>query len=365
MQFQHIQSSVIQLYSQFARKKGEELYDESKTYHIHPKNRAYVWDEKMEEKLLSSILEGYVIPPITCIVKPNDRREIIDGGNRMTVFTKIIDRMKENEKNGIKCSEEDKFKIYTYSITVTEIRNATSVQIGELFQRLNMNKKATDGQLYYMSSDESCLVLEAIAFMERYPIRERCINIFSDAFTRDDTKNRTMLANIVGIISGTLYGIQYIRPCFDKQLEHVENLSMPIDRELFIQRFEIILQIFESVIAEFPKIKPKQKRENIEIGIYIGPILYDMHQTQFTNNAEIMDIWKRYILNSYTNEDVKKIIKIRGHLNTNPDKLAKQSYLIHTFVKEDRICSDEELKTIKHISSSENREDEDDYEENA
>jgi hypothetical protein len=213
-----------------------------------------------------------------------------------------------------------------------------------------------------MSQDDSTLIQEAIAFMTdvNYPLRERCIKVFTDFYTKEDTDSAKRLENVVGIISGTLYGVRFITTSFDKQEQHVENKA-PIDRNLLCKHFDIVLKIFEIANDTLPLDKKKEKKEQFTLGNLIGAILYDIHQKY--EESDIIYKWSNYILQVRQRiENAKEACHLKGAQNLNPDKLAKKSYRVQMFLQERRLVSEDELKNIKHKYSLSEDEDEDEDE---
>ena len=271
-------TTIGHIVKNFAGRKDWDDYDPTKLIHIHKRNRAFVWTPEMVEKLLDTIMKGYVILPLICcsiICDGVERREIMDGGNRLTAFALILN----NKVRARVLTQEEQITVLSFPITLIIMYNMTSHQIREQFRRLNTCKRATAGQLYQMSQDDSPLIQEAIAFMTdiNYPLRERCIKIFTDYYTKEDTDSAKRLENVVGIISGALNGVCYITTSFDKQEKYVEDKN-PINRDLLCKLLDIMLRIFEIVNETFPLEKKKDKKEQITLGKLIGVILYDIHQ---------------------------------------------------------------------------------------
>jgi hypothetical protein len=355
-------TTIGYLVKNFAGRKDWINYDPTKLIHIHKRNRAFVWITEMVEKLLDTIIKGYVILPLVCcsvICDGVERREIMDGGNRLTAFALIL-----NDKVRV-LTPEEKVIVLSFPITLIIMYNMSSQQIREQFRRLNTCKRATSGQLYQMSQDDSTLIQEAIAFMTdvNYPLRERCIKVFTDFYTKEDTDSAKRLENVVGIISGTLYGVRFITTSFDKQEQHVENKA-PIDRNLLCKHFDIVLKIFEIANDTLPLDKKKEKKEQFTLGNLIGAILYDIHQKY--EESDIIYKWSNYILQVRQRiENAKEACELKGAQNLNPDKLAKKSYRVQMFLQERRLVSEDELKNIKHKSSLSEDEDEDEEEEDS
>jgi hypothetical protein len=342
---ENIQTTIHSLNMDFAgRSDMLPDYDESKPIHIHRRNRAFVWNRKMQEDCLDSILKGYYIPPIICcshIINGTERRDIMEGGNRTTTFRKIL-RGEVRE-----LTEIERNKVCAHPITMVILRNLTIAQQREMFRRLNKNIKVSDGQLYAMSEEDSPLVREAVCVLNdpSYPIRDRIANVFGSPI--DDNNGKKQLENMIAIVSGSLNGIEYITKSFDRQEEKVE-CQEPINRAEFIKTFGIVLDIFEAANREFPLTNKKTIRTQLTTGKYIGAILYDIHTCE-TEISIVVEKWKKYI--GMVRREVKyakEAIIMPGAQNINPDKLKRISHKVTTFLNENRIMSEEEVKSIKH-----------------
>jgi hypothetical protein len=179
---ENIQTTISQINNDFSGREGDLDYTSDSLVHIHRRNRPYVWNKDMQENLIDSIIHGYYIPPIICcsrIVDGRERREVMEGGNRMTTFRRIL------RGDVRELTTEERQRIESHPITIVVMRNLTAKAQRIMFRRLNKNVKVSDGQLYAMSVDDSPLVREAIAFLDNddYPLR----NMISEHFF--DTRN--------------------------------------------------------------------------------------------------------------------------------------------------------------------------------
>jgi len=341
-------TTVHDLIADFAGRFGTTYYDESKLVHIHRRNRPFVWNHKMQTNLLDSILKGYYVPPIICCYK-NGRQYVMEGGNRITTLQRILQGAVRD------LSEEDILKVRVFSISVVVMRNLTPQQEREMFRRLNKSIKVSDGQLFAMSEDDSPLVREALDFLNAvdYPLRARITETFCDTINKDND-GRTLLANTVAIISGALFGVQYITKSFDRLEQHVENQT-PIPRNRIVQVIGTILAIFESANNEEPLTDRKKKRKQFTVGYIIGAMLYDI-----LTSTDVSDKWRSYIVAVRRGADyASEAVEIKGAQNNSPDKLKKICYRVEVFINENRLATDEELRLVKHIHSDSASEDDD------
>ena len=344
-------TTVHDLIADFAGRFGTPHYDESKLVHIHRRNRPFVWNHKMQTNLLDSILKGYYVPPIICCYK-NGRQYVMEGGNRITTLQRILQGAVRD------LSEEDILKVRVFSISIVVMRNLTPQQEREMFRRLNKSIKVSDGQLFAMSEDDSPLVREALDFLNAvdYPLRARITETFCDTINKDND-GRTLLANTVAIISGALFGVQYITKSFDRLEQHVENQT-PIPRNRIVQVIGTILAIFESANNEEPLTDRKKKRKQFTVGYIIGAMLYDILTS--TEITAVSDKWRSYIVAVRRGADyASEAVEIKGAQNNSPDKLKKICYRVEVFINENRLATDEELRLVKHIHSDSVSEDDD------
>jgi hypothetical protein len=344
-----IQTTIYALNNDFAGRRNDPNFDEKKSIHIHRRNRAYVWKKDNQERFKDSILKGYYINPIICssyIVDGIERREVMDGGNRITTISRIL----KGEVGPL--TEQERNIINSYTITLVVMRGLTNFQQREMFCRLNKNIKVTDGQLYEMS-DDSPLVVEAINLLNNpnYPLRSRLIATFTDAYNKDND-GKTNLENAVAIVSGALNGVEYITKSFSRQEHLIESMD-PIDRMKVVTTIGNILDIFDAVEKIIPLTSKPKKKVQWTIGKFIGAILYDIIVYN-DNIQEIKKKWIKYFVKSrnfVSNAD--DAIKIGSAQNLTPDKLKRISYKVQIFIDEERLVSDEDIKKIKHNSEQE------------
>jgi hypothetical protein len=346
---ENIQFTIEQLNEDFAGRTNLSNYDPTKTVHIHRRNRAYVWSREMQLKLLDSILKGYPIPPLYCcskIEEGSERRYVMEGGNRITTFRKILNNEVRND-----LTPEELRKVCCFPITLVVMRNLTSNQQREMFRRLNKNIKVSDGQLYAMSEEDSPIVQEALALLNdpSYPLRATITDVFFDTVGKDNDRKQN-LENAIAIVSGAYHGVTSITKSFPRQESNVESQA-PIDRSRIINLLTVAFGVFKLADTEFPLQEKAKKKSQFTIGNFLGAILYDL----LTNPElveEITNKWKNYIVLVRRNvEYASDAIDIKGAQNINPDKLKKKSYKVDVFMKEQRIASEEEIKSVKHIYS--------------
>lgn len=331
----YLTTTIYDLNNDFAGRIGSDGYDGSKRYHIHRRNRAYVWTDDMRRKLLDSILNGYYIPPIIC-AEIDGKRQILDGGNRITTFRIILEKDVPNLDTKLKQKT-----VENKQIQVVVMKNLTHADIREQFRRLNKNVKVTSGHLYAMSMDDSPLVKEAISLLEdaSHPLRDIITRNFFDTSSQSekdkDEKSRRNLENAVALISGSLYGKDFITKSFDRQEEKI-NLS--VDRERVVYVLGEVFGIFDKVSAIVPLTDGRRPRGQWPIGKYMAFILYDL--LEHPEAAE--QKWIDYLVKVRKNEPyAEQASEVKGAQNLNESKLKKVSRRVSFYLKEGRLPIDE------------------------
>ena len=270
---ENIQTTISQLNRDFSGRRESPDYDEHKLVHIHRRNRPFVWNRDMQVKLLDSILKGYYIPPIICssrIVGFAERREVMEGGNRVTTFRKIL----SEEVRPL--TPQERQRVEAHPITVVVMRGLTAQDQRIMFRRLNKNVKVSDGQLYSMSEEDSPLVQEALAFLndDHYPLRDKITTHFFD--TRNaDNDGKSHLENVIALLSGAMYGVNFITKSYNIQEPKIESQEL-IDRATIVEVLDSILEIFTMADQQHPLQDGRKRRGQWSVGKWLGAMMYDI-----------------------------------------------------------------------------------------
>lgn len=348
---ENIQTTISALDGDFSGRTGSLDYDEQKPIHIHRRNRAFVWNTQMQIALLDSILKGYYIPPIICgsrIISTGptsgyiERREVMEGGNRITTFRRIL----RNEVREL--TPEERRMVESHPITLVVMRNLTSKQTREMFRRLNKNVKVSDGQLYSMSEEDSPLVREALALLndDDYPLRTQTTEHFFDTRHRDNDR-KANLENAIALVSGAVNGPTFITKVFAKQEEHVETQT-PIDQNQVVAILGYVFDVFRQANAIMNLTDGRKKKSQWTVGNYLGVILYDILMN-LGSIPQIQHKWATYIGRVRTeHEHATEAIVVSGAQNLNVDKLKRMSTKVGVYIQENRIMTKDELDAIRH-----------------
>ena len=340
---ENIQTTVSQLNREFAGRLNHDGYKPDNLIHIHRRNRAFVWNKQMQEKMLDSILKGYYVPPIISVqyvINNRVRREVMEGGNRITTFRMIL-----TDKVRV-LTPEERSRVESHPITLVVLQNLSSAEQREMFRRLNKNVKVSDGQLDAMSEDDSPLVKEAMAFLndDDYPLRELITTHFFD--TRNaDNDGKKHLENAIALISGALYGRHSITRSFSHQEDNV-NSQEAIPRARIVDTLRPVFDIFTRA-NEIESLTNKTKlRGQWSVGKWIGVMLYDV----LANPSEIgavQEKWVRYLVRVRRNKaGAEDATKLSGAQNLTATRYKRISTKVDIYLRDKRIAADEELNDI-------------------
>lgn len=319
-------------------------YAPDRLIHIHRRNRAYVWSAKMQLDCLDSILKGYYIPPIICssaIVDGMERREVMEGGNRITTFARILEGLVRE------LTPEERRQVEAYPITLVVMRNLTPEQQRQMFRRLNKSVKVSDGQLFAMSEDDSPLVREAYALLEedQHPLRAAITELFFDTRGKDSS-SKSLLSNAMALISGALHGVEFITKSFDRQERWVGSQET-VDRAYVVEMLNRVFEVFRLANARFPVTDKRIKKGQFTVGKWMGVILYDLLSYP-DQTRQIQDKWAAYIVR-IRREDSNALTlqsqRIWG-ANLTRERHRFVSILVDIFLRDNRIASKEELMRV-------------------
>jgi hypothetical protein len=344
-----IQTTIGALNSQFAGREGDIDYKATNLVHIHRRQRPYVWNQEMQSILLDSIITGYYIPPIIsssvyehccCDNKIREKREVLDGGNRITTFRRIL--------NGYirELTDAERTTILSFPITFVVMRGMTNKEQCTMFRRLNKNIKVSDGQLYAMS-DDSLLVKEALALLndENYPLRRLILEHFDPPGS--DNNGRKNLENAVALVSGALNGPHYITKSYNIQEEKVESQE-PIDRNIIIDILSTVFHIFTLANQVLPLTDRRKLKSQWSVGKWLGAMLYDI-LTHPNEIEETQNRWAKYIIavrrGDMFSEDASKL---SGGQNLTANKYRRICAKVAIFINQGRLAIDSEIMHLIH-----------------
>jgi hypothetical protein len=331
----------------FAGRPNRAGYLPDKVYHIHIRNRAYVWKRDHQLGLLDSILKGIQIPSIV-VSEKDGKRWIMDGGQRTTTIKRILDGDVRT------LSSQELELVRSAPISIQVYYGLSSSQEREIFIRLNKSVKVSDGQQYEMSQDDSPLVKYSLKLLNdpTYPLRDLITDCFFDTQDQDNEK-RSNLENAVALVSGAKNGVDFITKSFIRQSEQVEKTIFSVeDEERVVYNLGVIFGIFKLADMRKELTHKSSRRAQWPIGKYMGAMLYDV----ITNPNELTRIqekWINYLVMVRTIKEAEEAIDVGSSKNMTADRLQKISIKVQVYITSGKLMSKTELYHTLHNSDSE------------
>lgn len=294
-------------------------YHPERMYCLHPRQRAEVWRHEHRMKLLESILLERYIPPIIVheVIENNRaRRDILDGGNRVSAVRRILSS---------DLTPEQRHRVEAYVINVVVLRGLDAAGICEQFRLLNKSVRVTDGHLYYMSREDSALVDYACRLMENedHPLRSRVVELFSDTVLQD-TASRGGLANIVALVAGAQHGSRHITRTFDI---NIDILHSPLNTDIIETRLRIAFSAIARANELYPIQDGRIRRGEFNMGKYLGVILHDLDSGR--DPVSTVAKWGSVIARARGGDaDALSAVTMKGAQNINARKLGQISFQV-------------------------------------
>lgn len=275
------QISLDDLVDGFTGRDGMEGYDPDKQIKLYELNRDFVWDLTMQEGLLTSVLTGYPIPPITTC-----NGFIVDGGNRTTTLWRFKNGLFSIKLNGVEQTYEtvsnnrDLSKLWDKcQVPVVEITEATSDNISDIYQNLNNGVKLTIGQLlenrkHIPIVDAALSIINRSQNNAQYPHRELTNRVWNKVFKK--SKTRTEVAFAFQLLVGTMYGPHYFHTSFSR---HVEEILTRRATAVDFTRLGSLLAMLDEVD---PDNAVSRAKKSICFRKFAGAMIHDMWDTSMS-----------------------------------------------------------------------------------
>ena len=291
------QISLDDLVDGFTGRDGMEGYDPEKHIKLYELNRDFVWDLTMQEGLITSVLTGYPIPPITTC-----NGFIVDGGNRTTTLWRFKNGLFSIKLNGVDQTYEtvsnnrDLSKLWDKcQVPVVEITEATSDNISDIYQNLNNGVKLTIGQLlenrkHIPIVDAALSIINRSQNNAQYPHRELTNRVWNKVFRK--SKTRTEVAFAFQLLVGTMYGPHYFHTSFSR---HVEEILTKRATVVDFTRLGTLLAILDEVD---PDNAVSRAKKSICFRKFAGAMIHDMWDTSMSMN-DMKKKWQKMFQQAY------------------------------------------------------------------
>ena len=291
------QISLDDLVDGFTGRDGMEGYDPEKHIKLYELNRDFVWDLTMQEGLITSVLTGYPIPPITTC-----NGFIVDGGNRTTTLWRFKNGLFSIKLNGVEetydtvSNNRDLSKLWDKcQVPVVEITEATSDNISDIYQNLNNGVKLTIGQLlenrkHIPIVDAALSIINRSQNNAQYPHRELTNRVWNKVFRK--SKTRTEVAFAFQLLVGTMYGPHYFHTSFSR---HVEEILTKRATVVDFTRLGTLLAILDEVD---PDNAVSRAKKSICFRKFAGAMIHDMWDTSMSMN-DMKKKWQKMFQQAY------------------------------------------------------------------
>lgn len=299
------QISLDDLVDGFTGRDGMEGYDPDKQIKLYELNRDFVWDLTMQEGLLTSVLTGYPIPPITTC-----NGFIVDGGNRTTTLWRFKNGLFSVKLNGVEQTYEtvsnnrDLSKLWDKcQVPVVEITEATSDNISDIYQNLNNGVKLTIGQLlenrkHIPIVDAALSIINRSQNNAQFPHRELTNRVWNKVFKK--SKTRTEVAFAFQLLVGTMYGPHYFHTSFSR---HVEEILTRRATAVDFTRLGSLLAMLDEVD---PDNAVSRAKKSICFRKFAGAMIHDMWDTSMSV-ADMKKKWQAMFHQAYNALETKHL----------------------------------------------------------
>jgi hypothetical protein len=281
----HVQDqpwTVLDLVTEFAP-------DNSGTIVVPDDQREWAWKHKKglekQRNLVDSVFYGFPIPSLIMNKINRTRLEVYDGRHRIeTLWRFFNDCFQWNGRFYSELSEDDKRIFRERTIPATITQNATNVQLGDMFIRLNSGAPLKDYDLLWAKRDEPLVSATR---------RLVCGNArLSAALGGQDLNYRPDLGNWVALTAGLStqnagnMTSSFIRLSSDKSL----GLKMEIHEENIIAGVNALCSLLEDANTAFP-VLAKEQRKLKKIGRLTAFFLHEWMEAEIDDRADVHAKW--------------------------------------------------------------------------
>jgi hypothetical protein len=301
------QKSLDDFIDGFTGRDGMPGYDCDKPIKLYELNRDFVWGPDLQTGLITSILTGYPIPPITTC-----NGFIVDGGNRITTLWRFKNGHFSVKLNGVEQKYEsvsnnrELSKLWNKcQILIVEITEATSDNISDIYENLNKGKQLTIGQLlenrqHIPIVDAALSIIGRSQNNAQYPHRELTNRVWNSVFRK--SKTRTEVGFAFQLLVGTMYGPEYFHTSFPI---YVDTILMKHDKSSTVDfnNLGILLSIVDK--ADPDKLVNQEKKSSCFRKL-AGAMVYDMYDESMS--TEVMKRkWQTMFKKAYNILEVKQL----------------------------------------------------------
>jgi hypothetical protein len=250
-------------------------------YKIPKHQRFFVWDDKVQQKLIRTIFNGYPIPFIILVRQADNTFTIEDGQQRITTLKRFYtDKFacdvhgtgrKEDLKKYSDLSIQEKIIFNTYQIGCDAYVGSqiTQSQIVDIFMLLNQGKSLTDNEKYYARLD-TAIFLYGYTKIIKNPEFHDDILLFMGKI--GETKTRIGLSDMIGSFLAIKNGdISFLTNSYYKNGEHIDVPITEYDEAIiliFMRKYFTMLHEIIDPITQRPKKNYGKLSSHLGLAVY-------------------------------------------------------------------------------------------------
>lgn len=302
----HVQDqpwTVLDLVTEFAP-------DNSGTIVVPDDQREWAWKHKKglekQQNLVDSVFYGYPIPSLILNKINRTRLEVYDGRHRIeTLWRFFNDCFKWNDRFYSELSEDDKRIFRERTIPATITQNATNVQLGDMFIRLNSGAPLKDYDLLWAKRDSPLVSATR---------RLVCGNArLSNALGGQDLHYRPDLGNWVALTAGlSTWNAGNMTSSFIRLSDKSLGLNMEIREENIIAGVNALCVLLEDANRMYP-VLAKEQRKLKKIGRLTAFFLHEWMEADEEGRAVVHAKWLTILEHLRGPDSVRKLADRATH----------------------------------------------------
>ncbi len=233
-------------------------------YKIPKHQRFFVWDDKIQKKLIRTIFNGYPIPFIILVRHVDNTFTIEDGQQRITTLKRFYTDTFACDIYGdgilkkyseLSIQEKIVFNTYQIGCDVYLASQITPTQIIDIFMLLNQGKSLTDNEKYYARLD-TAIFLYGYNEIISMPALQDDIHLFMGKIGK--SKSRSGMSDIIGaFLAIKNSNISFLTNSYYKNGEHIDVPITEYDEAIIIKFMKKYFSMLHDVLDDITQ-KPKK-----------------------------------------------------------------------------------------------------------
>jgi len=264
--------------------------------------RSSVWNSEQQIMLIDSIMKRYPLPSIFVWSK-GDKQYAVDGRQRTEAIIAFVqNKFGYNGKMYDEFSKEEYNAFNSFMLNKTVVSNVDTIDIVELFDRLNSGKRLTSGELMASKAGVSDIVSFTVETFFEHPSAD--IKYVFGEHKINKTKND--FKNLVPLVASSAFGMKHASTAYPLVADALKpNKHMDARmKQIFLNQLFNLLRILKAI-------DHRGKSGYVNFGS-IAPIWGTI-----VNNDDFRNSWVAFYKLMQSNETLQKewITKLRQNMN--------------------------------------------------